>query len=113
MAQYDPTHAPHQLSGMRSTVSLADFNTTDSAVSQAPESGLGASASTGALQESDNATRASAELKRMWQGALRTCKAADTDKSGFVSRTVFIDALEKHLGKVNKSFELLFVILCC
>jgi hypothetical protein len=66
----------------------------------APQTGLGASSSTSAFDAADNTTtRASAELKRMWQSALRTCKAADSDKSGFVSRAVFIDSLEKHLGK--------------
>lgn len=113
LALFDPTQAPHELSGSRSAASLGDLKmsalkSSNQQGGSPPGSsgGMAPSASAGALTSTaggGESGRANNELKRMWQSALRTCKAQDTDKSGFVSRSVFVDALEMHLGKVMDS----------
>ena len=124
LAIYDPIRAPHELCGMSQSVSVSDLNLSRIASSDqgqgsgAPESNstMTASASEGALEGVGDSGRAAKELKRMWQSALRRCKAADSDKSGFVSREVFISALEEHLGKVRRytcRLMLVAVMLIC
>ncbi len=47
------------------------------------------------------------DLRRIWQAVLRECHRSDPDRSGQVSRTAFIGALEKaNFGKVSESARL-------
>lgn len=52
---------------------------------------------------STTADKVNAELKRMWQGAVKACKSRDVTRTGFVPRPVFIEALNNHLSSTLDS----------
>lgn len=120
---FDPVRAPHELSMTRKNVSgLASYSETGFAA-RAPnrslpsrssshdfsnsmsDSGVMNGSGTMNASGSMNATqdRVNAELKRMWQGAVKACKANDATRTGFVPRDVFVQALEDNLSRTLDS----------
>ena len=117
LSHFDPSRAPHELSETRKNVSgMASYSQTGfqnlSHSVSAPgglgdSNGFGSSGNMGASRGREmSATRASgsntadkvnAELRRMWQGAVKACKAEDATRTGFVPREVFVAALQNNL----------------
>lgn len=122
LKHFDPIKAPHELSLTRKNVpGLASYSETGYSGMQHSQSlpgsrghsggdfsnSLGDSASTSALgasrTSSATADKVNAELKRMWQGAVKACKARDATRTGFVPREVFVEALSQHLSQTLDS----------
>lgn len=51
--------------------------------------------------KTNNTTKCSTKVLQSWEFALRSCKAIDEEKYGFIPRKKFHSILEQHLGKVN------------
>lgn len=110
---YDPNLAPHELSGVATVTAQAE-NVYNQALQQSqslPYFGSSHSVSQsmsfedrpGNTSVNPAADRATNELKRMWQNALRSCKAQDESKTGFINKNIFMSAIEQHLGSSMSS----------
>lgn len=116
LSHFDPSKAPHELQETRKNVpGLASYSQTgfqglDKSAS-APNLGIsgefgnsshgdmgGSRGSTMGGSSNNTADKVNAELRRMWQGAVKACKAEDATRTGFVPRDVFVRALQSHLS---------------
>ena len=120
LAHFDPGKAPHELSLTRKNVagwqsySETGVNGLNKSFS-APS--FGDTGNFDNTQNSKNSTmdsmddsklrrtndRVNNELRRMWQSAVKSCKARDATRTGFVPRDVFLKALEDHLSGTLES----------
>ena len=117
---FDPHKAPHELSKTRKNVEgLASYSETGFAGMQHSQSlpssrgnntmdlsssgGMGGNNMNASGSMSSTMDKVNAELKRMWQGAVKACKANDATRTGFVPRHVFLNALNDHLSRTLDS----------
>lgn len=111
---YNPRKAPHQLSGISSIPEFIplhhDAPQTDANSTMGGTSSLSSSQSLSSINNSNNnnnnnnsnsnsinnkpdrkpASNVSSDLRKVWHAVLKDCHKADTERSGFVSRDVFI-----------------------
>lgn len=98
LSMYDPKYSLHLLEGSSSLPNFSvTASTTSLPVQNNEEDVMSHSPSVASVTTQE---RASAELRRMWQAAIRACQRADTAHMGTVPRDVFMAIMQDCVGKV-------------